>query len=114
MICALGKDVQGFAKGDRCVADNSASVRTSQYSHAGLIVLQTFPIASVKTAFTAERARTCYARTLPVRESQWMEGLPSSSRCKFLRVFTPTLNSALMIGWPDHLVIDVIWKIVGP
>lgn len=28
VIFALGKNVQGFHKGDRCVADNSASVRS--------------------------------------------------------------------------------------
>lgn len=83
VIFALGKNVQGFQEGDRCVADNSASVRSLQNSHAMPVAEVLFSI-SVKTAFTAEGEGTCYARTLPVKVSQCTEGLRNLSLCMHL------------------------------
>lgn len=75
MIMAIGKNVKGFAVGDRCVADNCASVYSdfprhqscTNGTHLGPVFIL---VCSADIASIAGEERIYYARASPVKAAR--------------------------------------------
>ena len=74
----VGKDVQGFQKGDRCVADVGITVSVLSFH----ILIRSNLTFSATTVSTAVAARPCSARTLGLGELARLVALLNTSSSK--------------------------------
>jgi hypothetical protein len=98
----VGKDVEGFAKGDRCVAD--VGITVSVPTVAKQYILTTPRLLSATGASTAVVASRCFAKTSGQGESAPLAALPSTLPSEFIPATWAMLTCARS---PQHKLYKI-------
>lgn len=76
-VAKVGRNVTGFAEGDRCVADPGVTVNPfSAFSR------RSSNLYSARNAFIVDEGNHCCARTLMDEGLQWLEDLLNTWYCE--------------------------------